>query len=84
MITREPEGGTSGEAAEGPRRIEEAEGVRTYQSSASRIPEARHLAENHTDWAFEAMGEALYIRTFWISKWHGNDSFRSKTNRRKK
>ena len=81
MITPEPGGSTTGEAAEEPRRIEAAERVRTNQAASARIPEEGHLAAKHTEWTCEAMAEFPYIHTLRILRWRGNDSSGSKTNR---
>ena len=42
----------------------------------------RHLAVRHPDWAVEGIGETIYTYTLWILRWKGNDSMRSKPNRR--
>ena len=80
MITPE-DGIATGEMVAEPREI--ATWARwAYSGKQLAVAAHRHLAAKHEDWANEAMGSALYIRTLWILRWKGNDSFGSKINKR--
>ena len=84
MRTPEPDGITTGvdaiEITEEERYVNDA-WLRTNRAHR-RMAEGRHLAVRNIDWAYEVIGDALYLHTLWIMKWKGNESQWSKINRR--